>query len=84
MGVGVSSRGENPKICQAPKKLAQPFLAPELRSENYGHEAFSEYHSLQNHYTHEIIIFELFRGLHYSFRGVFELIFITVTVSLFF
>ena len=27
------------------------------------------YHSLQNHYTHEIIIFELFRGLYYSFRG---------------
>ena len=23
-------------------------------------------------YMHEIILFELFRGLHYSFRGVFE------------
>ena len=32
----------------------------------------------------EIIILELFGGLHYSVLGVFELIFITVTVSLFF
>ena len=32
------------------------------------------YHSLQNHYTHEIIIFELFRGLHYSFRGAVRLL----------
>ena len=43
-----------------------------------------DYHALQNHYTHEIIIFELFRGYSYSFRGSSELISITVTVSLFF
>ena len=30
----------------------------------------------KKHLTHEIIIFELFRGLHYSFWGVFELIII--------
>ena len=44
------------------------------------------YHSLQNHYTHEITIFELFRDYTTVFggRGVFELIFIAVTVYLFF
>ena len=28
------------------------------------------YHPLQNHYTHEIIIFELFRDYSYSFQGL--------------
>ena len=42
------------------------------------------YHSFQNHYTHESIIFELFFGDYsYSFQGSSELISITVTVSLF-
>ena len=45
------------------------------------------YHPFQNHYTHEIIIFELFRRLQLqlsAFQGSSELITITVTVSLFF
>ena len=32
-----------------------------------------QYHPLQNHYTHEIIIFELFRGLQLQFSGVFRI-----------
>ena len=39
---------------------------------------------LSNHYTHEIIIFEVFRGLQLQLAGSVELISITVTVSLFF
>ena len=43
------------------------------------------YHSLQNHYTHEITIFEFFRELQSQLSGVFQIYFrITVTVSLFF
>ena len=30
----------------------------------------SNYHPFQNHYTHEIIIFELFRGLQLQLSGV--------------
>ena len=44
----------------------------------------STYHPFQNHYTHEITIFELFRDYSYSFQGSSELITITVTVSLLF
>ena len=40
MGMGVFQQKE-PKKCQAPIKLAQPFPAPELRK-FYGHHAFSE------------------------------------------
>ena len=32
-----------------------------------------KYHSFQNHYTHEIIIFELFRGLQLQLSGVFRI-----------
>ena len=39
MGMGVFQQKE-PKNSQAPIKLARPPLAPELRAENYGHEAF--------------------------------------------
>ena len=35
--------------------------------------AFAIYHPLQNHYTHEIIIFELFRGLQLQLSGVFRI-----------
>ena len=38
----------------------------------------------QNHYTHKIIGLELKRGLQLQFSGVSALIFITVTVFLFF
>ena len=31
------------------------------------------YHPFQNHYTHEIIIFELFRGLQLQLSGVFQI-----------
>ena len=31
------------------------------------------YHSFQNDYTHEIVIFELFRGLQFQFSGVFRI-----------
>ena len=35
-------------------------------------EFLREYHPFQNHYTHEIIIFELFRGLQLQLSGVFR------------
>ena len=41
------------------------------------------YHPFQNHYTHEITIFELFRDYSYSFQGSSELISITVAVPCF-
>ena len=31
------------------------------------------YHPFQNHYTHEIIVFELFRGLQLQLSGVFRI-----------
>ena len=43
------------------------------------------YHPFQNHYTHEVILFELFRGLHLQLSGVFrKMLSITVAVCLFF
>ena len=42
------------------------------------------YHPFQNHYTHEITIFELFRGLQLQLSGSSELVSTTVTVSLLF
>ena len=30
-------------------------------------------HALQNHYTHEIVIFKLFRGLQLQFSGVLRI-----------
>ena len=44
----------------------------------------SAHHPFQNHCTHEISIFELFRDYSYSFQGSAEVVRITVTVSLFF
>ena len=39
------------------------------------------YHPFQNHYTHKIIIFNVFLGRYsYSFRARQELISVTVTV----
>ena len=32
-----------------------------------------EYHPFQNHYTHDIAIFELFRGLQSQLSGVFRI-----------
>ena len=46
----------------------------EQRGGNFEGGTKEKYHSLQNRYTHEIIILELFRGLHYSLRGVSEFI----------
>ena len=33
---------------------------------------FFPYHPFQNHYTHDIIIFELFRGLQLQLSGFFR------------
>ena len=41
-------------------------------------------HPLQNHYMHETIIFELFRGLQVQLQRSFESMYITVAVSLLF
>ena len=32
-----------------------------------------DYHPFRNHYTHEITIFELFRGLQLQYSGVFRI-----------
>ena len=34
---------------------------------------FRTYHPFQNHYTHELTIFELFRGLQLQLSGVFRM-----------
>ena len=55
-------------------KLSKPAL--------FGHGR--GYHPFQNHYTHEIITFELIRGLQLQLLGLSELLSNAVTVSLFF
>ena len=39
----------------------------------YTKELFRNYHHFQNHYTHEILIFKLFRGLQLQLSGVFRI-----------
>ena len=73
--------------------LALEHAAPELRADravvlaavsNFGRWlSWEQCHPFQNHYTHKITIFELFRGLQLQLSGSVELICITVTVSLF-
>ena len=36
-------------------------------------ELISKYHTFQNHYTHEITIFERFEGLQLQLSGVFRI-----------